>query len=108
MKSLQAQILERMPEGLIPSQQRAFQSIAIFVGQAEHGNEVKVFELHRQSYGGWAVRIETGTPGDEGTMASIFCRTRRQIFIGERGGLRAFNARGTFVKGRAALLICSE
>lgn len=31
--------------------------------------------------------IEVGRVGDEETMASVYCRDSRQIFIGKRGGV---------------------
>lgn len=36
---------------------------------------------------GLTVRMELGRKGDEDTMASVFCRSRQQFFIGPRGGL---------------------
>lgn len=37
-----------------------------------------------------SISVETGLKGDEGTLAAIFARTRAQVFVGPRGGLRAF------------------
>lgn len=34
-----------------------------------------------------------GLKGDEGTMAQIFARTHRHIWIGKRGGLKLLNAK---------------
>lgn len=31
--------------------------------------------------------VEYGYKGDEGTLASIICRTRAHLFIGKRGGI---------------------
>jgi hypothetical protein len=43
--------------------------------------------------------IEVGRVGDEDTMASIYCRDRRQVFIGKRGGVQlASVAKGTSFK----------
>jgi len=39
-----------------------------------------------------ALLSEVGMVGDEETMASVLCRTRRHIFIGPRGGLKLVNA----------------
>lgn len=38
-----------------------------------------------------SVVSEVGLVGDEGTAASILCRTRRHIHIGKRGGMRLMN-----------------
>ena len=35
-----------------------------------------------------SVVVEVGMIGDEGTMASIICRDRLQVFIGKRGGAK--------------------
>ena len=48
--------------------------------------EFKEFTVEETDYG-TVLFIQTGLKNDEGTMAAIFCRTIRQIFIGKRGGL---------------------
>lgn len=40
-----------------------------------------------------ALTLEVGMVGDEGTMASIYCRDRRVLVIGPRGGLTLLNAK---------------
>lgn len=47
---------------------------------------------------------EVGSKTDEGTMASILCRTRRNICIGPRGGVELLNARDMRCKNRHATL----
>ncbi len=55
------------------------------------GYEFKTFEL-TYGYGGRLYLVtEVGGKTDEGTMAAIFCRTRRHIVIGPRGGLESLN-----------------
>lgn len=51
--------------------------------------EFKEFTVEETDYGIVIVYSVTGLKNDEGTMAAIFCRTIRQIFIGKRGGLRS-------------------
>lgn len=41
--------------------------------------------------------IEVGSPNDEGTLASVFCRDRRHIMIGPNGGCTLLNPK---VKGK--------
>ncbi len=49
--------------------------------------EIKKFSVEETDYGKVIVYSVTGLKDDEGTMAAIFCRRRRLIFIGVRGGL---------------------
>lgn len=51
--------------------------------------EFKEFTVEETDYGMVIVYSVTGLKNDEGTMAAIFCRTIRHIFIGKRGGLRS-------------------
>ncbi len=53
--------------------------------------EYKRFEVKLLDWGKVEVLSEVGCKGDEGTLATIFCRTRRHIFIGRRGGLTLCN-----------------
>ena len=64
-----------------------------------HGDkyEYKRFEIRELEYGAVSVVSEVGLIGDEGTAASILCRTRRHLFVGKRGGLTLVNA-ARFVK----------
>jgi len=51
--------------------------------------EIKEFEITDE--GDFVqLYIVTGLKDDEGTLASVLCRKKRQIFIGKRGGLRAY------------------
>lgn len=50
--------------------------------------EIKEFEVTETDYGTVIVCSVTGVKGDEGTMAEVFCRVKRHIFIGPRGGLK--------------------
>jgi len=55
--------------------------------------EYKLFEVTPLDWGGKVqVITEVGRVGDEGTMAQTFARTRRQIFLGPRGGMKLVNA----------------
>lgn len=49
------------------------------------------------------VLAEVGLKGDEGTMASVFARTRRHVAIGKRDGMRLLNAVKKNVRGSACL-----
>jgi len=63
-----------------------------------HGDkyEYKRFEI-TESHGLVSVVSTVGLIGDEGTAASILCRTHRHILVGKRGGLTLVNA-ARFVK----------
>lgn len=47
--------------------------------------EIKKLDIMETTYKTVIVVIETGMKGDEGTAASILCRSMRQFFIGPRG-----------------------
>ena len=49
--------------------------------------EFKLFEVDENPYF-VSVVVEVGMIGDEGTLASAFCRYHCQLFIGKRGGIR--------------------
>lgn len=51
--------------------------------------EFKEFTVEETDYGTVIVYSVTGLKNDEGTMAAIFCRNKRHIFIGKRGGLKS-------------------
>lgn len=56
--------------------------------------EVKRLEIS-EAWGGSAfVVLEVGMVSDEGTMASVFCRDYRHLWIGKRGGIELLNPRG--------------
>jgi len=50
--------------------------------------EIKEFSVEETDYGTVIVFSVTGLKNNEGTMSSIFGRTRRYIFVDKRGGLR--------------------
>lgn len=55
-------------------------------------DEVKKFELAHFPGGSTTFMvIDIGLIGDEGTMASVFCRDYRHIAISKRGGLKLLN-----------------
>ena len=62
-------------------------------------HEYKRFEVELLDWGEVQILTEIGSKTDEGTMAAIFCRTRRHIFIGRKGGLTLCNP-ARFVKDR--------
>lgn len=64
--------------------------------------EFKRFEITEQD-GYVFVISETGLVGDEGTMASIFARTKRHIMVGKRGRLRLLNA-GKYLSGQKKIV----
>ena len=43
--------------------------------------------------------LEVGSVGDENTMASVFCRDRRHVKIGIRGGTQLMNAKTKLLDG---------
>ena len=49
--------------------------------------EIKRYEVKDYKYF-ISVSLEVGLVGDEGTMASIFCRDRVHLFVGTRGGIK--------------------
>lgn len=60
-------------------------------------HEYKRFDVELLDWGSVSILTEVGSKTDAGTMAAIFCRTRRHIFIGRRGGLTLCNP-ARFVK----------
>lgn len=60
-------------------------------------HEYKLFKVELLDWGVVQILTEVGRKSDEGTMAAIFCRTRRQIFVGRKGGLTLCNP-ARFVK----------
>lgn len=67
------------------------QVLVAHAGEAHvDGYEVKEFTVEDF---GWFVSlvVEVGLKGDEGTMASVFARTRRHIAIGRNGGVKLLN-----------------
>lgn len=60
-------------------------------------HEYKRFDVELLDWGKVQILSEVGSKTDEGTMAAIFCRTRRHIFIGRKGGLTLCNP-ARFVK----------
>jgi hypothetical protein len=74
------------------SQERTINEIkAHFEAQNERrGTEFKQFEVNDTEYLVSLV-IVTGGINDEGTMAEVFARDRRHLFIGKRGGIKLAN-----------------
>ena len=54
-------------------------------------HEYKSFDINTEYSSFVAVSTVVGQKGDEGTMASVFCRTRRNITVGPRGGMTLLN-----------------
>lgn len=82
------------------SQERTIENIKSRYLEAMHGHtaddyEIKVFETKELYRGKISLVVESGLKGDEGTMASVFCRNRIHIFIGVRGGITYYNNKGT-------------
>ncbi len=65
----------------------------IYSEKFAHNYEIKEFEVKKNYGGTQMVVMEVGRIGDEGTAASIFCRDRKIIFIGKRGGVKAYNSK---------------
>lgn len=60
-------------------------------------HEYKLFKVELLDWGSVSILSEVGRMSDEGTMAAIYCRTRRHIFVGRKGGLTLCNP-AKFVK----------
>lgn len=54
-------------------------------------HEYKRFDVKLLDWGAVQILSEVGSKTDKETMVAIICRTRRQIFIGRRGGLTLCN-----------------
>ncbi len=79
---------------------------------SESKYEYKRFDVKESPETGQVFLLtEVGLKNDEGTMASILCRSSRHIAIGKKGGLTLLNARKTrgkkldtkYVRGRRAV-----
>ena len=75
-------------------QEKAIERIKRYIEEHDlHRNderyEIKEFSVEETDYGKVIVYSVTGLKDDEGTMAAIFCRNIRHIFIGKRGGLKS-------------------
>lgn len=90
-----------------PSQDRAIQKLIRKAWQAAAGYDLayedeyewkrfKVEPIGRTL----SVVIELGRIGDEGTAASVFCRTRGHAFVGPRGGITYYERSGTRRRAR--------
>lgn len=76
--------------GLTPTQVRVAERFVVAVkeSQAHIGHtDVKRFELTHNEWFAVLV-IEMGKPGDDGTMAAVFCRDRWTVTIGPRGAVK--------------------
>lgn len=73
------------------------------VGIGEY--EIKTMTAKREEHSGNIIlTIEMGGKGDEGTMASIFCRYRMHVWIGRAGGLTVYVDGEKKVTGWKALI----
>jgi hypothetical protein len=59
---------------------------------------VKEFEVEESEHF-LIIYSVTGLKNDEGTMAAVFARDRRHIFIGKRGGIFAYGRNSVKYKG---------
>lgn len=82
---------------LTPAQARVAARLCAEIFKSESHSIPEKYEFKRceLSQCGSMVYLYTvvGLKGDEGTMASIFCRDTRHIMIGKNGGCRLLNAR---------------
>jgi hypothetical protein len=63
--------------------------------ELDQSHEYKTWQVTELGVGGIIVLLtEVGLVGDEGTIAGILYRDRRQISIGPKGGMRLMNAAG--------------
>lgn len=90
MNQVQQEMVERLKTAILEK------------NSGSRGSEIKKLEI-REFYNTVSMVIEVGMPGDEGTMASVFARDYRHIFIGPRGGLEICNTKtktGKYRKSR--------
>ena len=82
---------------MTPSQKKAVQAIRQeIIDRHGYGDtkEFKKFEVKELDWGGKiSVCTSYGLINDEGTMASIFCRDERYLFVGPRGGIELANCK---------------
>ena len=98
-------IYDSLSMHITPSQERALEYLTIQIlrhdscGSPDR-HEFKEWEV-TQLRGSRTLHLSTvvGSKTDEGTMAQVFCRTRRHIAIGRRGGLHLLNGRKKNVRG---------
>lgn len=102
------------------AQEIAVQKIKRYIEQNDMrkndpGYEFKEFTVEDTDYGTVIVYSVTGLKEDEGTLASVFGRTTRHIFIGKRGGLKcpkwdSKRKKSTYLTGWSNVLIygCSH
>lgn len=70
--------------------------------------EWKVIEVGENQHGWTMVYAVIGRKGDEGTTMQLFCRSRIQIWIGRKGGLKAISKDAKIVRGRKALWVAID
>ena len=87
---------------MTPKQQQVIEGIKKQAIEVMHSKaaEMKQFEVITDDAGRVAVKMVVGHTGDEGNALALL-RKWRLIFIGKRGGLSAYNAKGTRVYGKA-------
>jgi hypothetical protein len=67
--------------------------------------EIKQFDVEQTSYGKVMVYAVSGRTGDDGTLAACLCRKHRQIFIGPKGGVKAYGAKRRIYRGWSDVMI---
>lgn len=80
--------MTKQQEIMIEKIKRYIEKYDLFNNDSKY--EFKEFTVEETDYGTVHVYSVAGLKNDEGTMAEIFCRTIRHIFIGKRGGLRCY------------------
>ena len=80
--------------GMTPAQEKAIamlrEQMVRAYGHTDY--EYKKWEVKPQD-GFVSLLAEVGMKGDEGTMAAVYCRECRHVFIGLKGGLTLANAK---------------
>jgi len=85
------EVMEKAKDGMTPSQVKKTILLInkIYYKNASCGaTEIKKLEVELLGWGTVSLIVEMGRENDEGTMASIFARDHRHIFIGKKGGCK--------------------
>ncbi len=100
-------ILSQLPEGMqnmVNEQPMKLRSAVLDIITAafdrhttRDGVEIKLLEIHKL-YKSVAVAVEVGYVGDEGSMLSVFGRSRGHFRVGPRGGIKSLSVKTTDAK----------
>lgn len=76
------------------AQERVVEAIRARIAEFDFYGRPEQYELKEwtvtEEHGRVCLVFETGMKNDEGTMASVLCRKRRQAFISQRGSITVY------------------